>query len=232
MKLTALPVDQKEAFLFIGIHHRHLKDVLLPGCRYAMAIARDGEMVGAAVMGRPVAQKTNARPGIMEIARTCVLPGVLGGNSKLYRMCSTIAAELGYWKIQTFTLESESGVSLKAAGFFLERPAALDSARRPEQWGHSRKGRTRNLFGEPEVSLERKNRWVRILGQEPGVSSSDQRDGSQSPTENAEGSRLDPSASTPTTGSTGGRGRSPRLLDQPTVREAGSNQLPDAEPTT
>lgn len=165
--LVALPTDQAEAFAFVGLHHRHLKDVLLPGCRYALAIARDGEMVGAAVMGRPIAQKTSAKPGIMEIARTCVLAGVMGGNSKLYRMCSNIAAELGYWKIQTFTLESESGVSLRAAGFFLERPASEDSERRPNQWGHSRKGRTLNLFGEPEVALERKNRWVRILGKEP-----------------------------------------------------------------
>lgn len=104
--LVATPVFQSEAFAFIGLHHRHLKDI--EGGIVCNGISRDGTLVGVAVYGRPVAPKTAKDKGVAEIARTCVIPGVLGGNSKLYRMCAEQAKSQGYWKIQTFTLESES----------------------------------------------------------------------------------------------------------------------------
>lgn len=78
-----------------------------------------------------------------------------------------VARALGYWKVQTFTLQSESGASLRGAGFVLERPAAEDKARPKGAWGRSRPGRSANLFGEPEISTEPKNRWVCLLGPEP-----------------------------------------------------------------
>lgn len=166
MPLDASPITQLEAKLFIGLKHRHLKRVT--GGIVSVSIRRGGELVGAAMFGRPVASKTqNSIPGIAEVVRAAVIPGVRGGNSKLYKMCATIAREQGYWAIQTFTIESESGVSLRAAGFILDRPASEDEEKKPNQHGKYRIGRTLNLFGEPEIHKERKNRWVRILGKKP-----------------------------------------------------------------
>lgn len=166
MELVPTPITQKVAFRFIGLKHRHLKHIV--GGITCNGISRGGVLVGAAVYGRPVAPAAARDTCIAEIVRTCVIEGVLGGNSKLYRMCAEQARSQGYWKIQTFTLASESGVSLKAAGFFLERPAEDDTERVKGQWGNSRKkGFIPNLFGEPDTANQPKNRWVRILGKKP-----------------------------------------------------------------
>lgn len=103
---------------------------------------------------------------IVEITRVAVPEGIRNGCSKVYAALRDMARAAGYWKVQTYTLASESGASLRAVGFVLVRPANEDGGqRRHGQWGAHR--RTLSLFGEPEIASEPKNRWECVLRAEP-----------------------------------------------------------------
>jgi hypothetical protein len=54
------------------------------------------------------------------VLRLCIIDGIKNGCSKLYAACSRVAKEMGFEKIITYTLQSESGTSLKASGWILE----------------------------------------------------------------------------------------------------------------
>jgi hypothetical protein len=115
--LTIVPVTLKEANALVAALHRHHAPVV--GLRWAIGLARNGVLVGAAICGRPVAR---ALPQYQQIeVNRCVTDGTKNGCSKLYGACARIAAEMGYHDIETTILESEPGTSLIAAGWELRR---------------------------------------------------------------------------------------------------------------
>jgi hypothetical protein len=119
MKMQLTPVYQKEAFAFIKEKHRH--HVAPVGSLFQVGVKSNGVMVGVAVVGRVVARKTQQQYGkeICEVTRLCT-DGTENACSKLYAACARIAREMGYKKIQTFILKSETGISLKASGWIHE----------------------------------------------------------------------------------------------------------------
>jgi len=72
-------------------------------------------MVGAVIVGRPVARMT-PQYTVAEVTRL-VTNGHQNACSKLYAAAARAAEAMGFDEIQTFILASESGVSLKAAGW-------------------------------------------------------------------------------------------------------------------
>lgn len=74
------------------------------------------ELVGVAIAGRPVSKELQRR-GYCEVIRVCVIEGVEGGCSMLYRRVRRIAQLMGYERFISYTLPGESGASLRAAGF-------------------------------------------------------------------------------------------------------------------
>jgi len=147
------PVSFAEANRFIGEHHRHNDPVT--GHKFAVGLYKtvNGKdvLIGTATCGRPVAEKC-ARDGLtVEITRVCVTEG---GNScsMLYGACYRIAKELGYKKIQTYTLETELGTSLKASNFILENTRCGG-----KNWSGERKRINSKV---PEVM---KKRWARFM---------------------------------------------------------------------
>lgn len=113
MALATHAVELWEANEFIEKHHRHHAPVV--GHRFSLGVFGDGRMVGVAVVGRPVARMTNHRE-VVEVTRLCT-DGTPNAASKLYAACARAAHALGYRKIQTFILDTETGVTLKAAGW-------------------------------------------------------------------------------------------------------------------
>ena len=78
-------------------------------------------LIGCAVCGRPVSRYLD--DGFTcEINRLCT-NGAKNACSMLCGACCRIAKAMGYKRIITYILASESGVSLKASGFTCDGPA-------------------------------------------------------------------------------------------------------------
>lgn len=126
-----------------------------------------GELHGVAICSNPVARR--ADDGLtLEVSRICT-DGTHNACSILYGACARIAKEMGFRKIQTYILASESGTSLKASGWICEGQAGQIS------WMHKPSERTkeRNAFQQMELfnsqkkpPEEMKQRWAKYFGQE------------------------------------------------------------------
>ncbi len=108
-----VPVSLAEANGFVLMHHRHHKPVV--GSKFQVGVAAGGEIVGIAIAGRPVARGLDDGWTI-EVNRSCT-DGHPNVNSMLYGAVARAAFALGYRKVITYTLQSESGISLRAAGW-------------------------------------------------------------------------------------------------------------------
>jgi hypothetical protein len=113
MKLKIVPVFQREAFAFISAYHRHHKKPV--GSIFQIAVTDGKQMVGVAVVGRPVARKLQDGATV-EVTRLCT-DGTQNACSILYAACWRITREMGYDRLITYILESEKGVSLTASGW-------------------------------------------------------------------------------------------------------------------
>jgi hypothetical protein len=146
-KLKVIPLELRELNALVTLYHRHHKPV--QGHRFSIGVMLDGKVVGGASVGRPVARKTNQRT-VVEVTRL-VTDGTKNACSALYSAAARVAKELGYLKIQTFILDDETGVSLRAAGW------ALEGESKGRAGWHSRDGRRDD---QPECV---KHRYSRLL---------------------------------------------------------------------
>ena len=113
MGLRVVPITFKAAKEYIKVHHRHLKNVV--GTKFCIAVQDEVGLRGVAVVGRPVAR--GADDGFTVEVNRCCTDGTANACSMLYGAARRVAKELGYKKILTYTLSSESGSSLRAAGW-------------------------------------------------------------------------------------------------------------------
>ena len=163
MKLKLIPLTLKKANELIARLHRHHKPVV--GHRFTIGVEKDGELVGAAVTGRPVARMTE-QYSTAEVTRL-VTDGTPHVCSKLYSASARAAEAMGYDRIQTFILGSEPGTSLVASGWYRIKAngergecenGCTECTSDGGDWNHSwRKGRRTD---QPMVS---KQRWGRKL---------------------------------------------------------------------
>lgn len=114
--LRVIPCTLRAARVFVGRHHRHHAAPV--GGLFALAVERAGEVVGVAVVGRPVAR--GLQDGrTAEVTRVCVLDGARNACSMLYGAAWRAARALGYRRLVTYTLPEESGASLRGVGWRL-----------------------------------------------------------------------------------------------------------------
>lgn len=148
MSLRLIPMDRDTANVFVRRYHRHSKPVI--GYKFAVGVADEKhDLRGVAIAGRPVARELD-HGWTIEILRVCT-DGARNACAKLYAACCRAGTALGYRRAITYTLASERGSSLRAAGF---RPAAEV---RDRQWDcPSRPREERDLVGG-------KIRWEREL---------------------------------------------------------------------
>lgn len=107
------PIDFDEAVAFIEKHHRHHQPPV--GWKFGIGVNDGGKVVGVIVVGRPVARKFD-NGMTLEVTRCCT-DGTPNACSMLYSAAWRVARNLGYKRLVTYTLKSESGVSLTAAGW-------------------------------------------------------------------------------------------------------------------
>lgn len=115
--MWAMPITQKKANEFVALLHRHHPPVHADIFRVA-CIAEDGHLCGVAQAARPVSRYLDNGKTI-EVVRCCT-DGTYNVCSFLYTRLARIAKEMGYSKIITYILESESGTSLLASGWHKE----------------------------------------------------------------------------------------------------------------
>lgn len=130
--LELVPVSLKEANAFVQQYHRHHKPVV--GHKFSVGAANEkGEIVGVAIVGRPVSRYLDDG-WTLEVNRLCT-DGTKNACSFLYAAAWRCARNMGYKKLITYILDTESGSSLKAAGWKCVGQAGgkrWTGARRPE----------------------------------------------------------------------------------------------------
>lgn len=143
----------REANDFVELWHRHSARTSNDGGKFAIGLEHEGELVGVAIVGRPVARLLQVE-GAAELLRLCVTPSSpKGANSKLYSRCKRIWQLMGGTKLHTYTLSKESGASMRGAG--LKEPAATVAQ---AQWNRVARPRDeRSLYEEPKI------RWTETL---------------------------------------------------------------------
>lgn len=110
-----IPLTLKQANDFVTEHHRHHPKV--QGHRFSIGLMNKEEnLIGVSICGRPVAREFDFNK-ILEVNRLCVLENYPNACSKLYSTCARIAKEMGFEKIITYILQSETGNSLIACGW-------------------------------------------------------------------------------------------------------------------
>jgi len=112
LEIVPMPLDQANAFVLA--HHRHHQPVV--GAKFCLGVAvTGGAIVGVAIVGRPVARHLDDG-WTLEVTRVATT-GQPNAASALYGAARRSAFALGYRKLITYTLASEPGTSLKAAGW-------------------------------------------------------------------------------------------------------------------
>lgn len=113
-RLELVPVSLRDASAFVLRHHRHHPPPR--GGKFAIGVAVADQVVGVAITGRPVARHLD--DGFtLEVLRVAVLEGARNACSMLYGAAWRAAKAMGYRRCVTYTLASERGDSLKAAGW-------------------------------------------------------------------------------------------------------------------
>jgi hypothetical protein len=146
--MNVFPCTLKQANEIVArLHHKPAT-----GHRFSLGVEIENwEIVGACIVGRPVARKTE-QYRIAEVTRL-VTDGTKNACSILYAAAARAADAMGYWRIQTFTLPSESGASLRAAGWVFEGSSGGGS------WTRSTRRRRED---QPK---EKKFRWSKLLSE-------------------------------------------------------------------
>lgn len=128
-KLEAVPLELSQANEFVSQLHRHHDAVYRD--KYRIGASLNGKLVGIVQVGRPVSRMLDDGKTV-EVVRLCT-DGTKDVCSFLYSRAARIAKEMGYEKIITYILESESGTSLKASGWYQEAVTSGGSWSRPSR---------------------------------------------------------------------------------------------------
>ncbi len=127
--LILTPISLREANAFVGRHHRHHRPSR--GHKFSLAAAIAEEIVGVAIVGRPLSRHLDDGR-TLEVARLCT-PDPAHPNvcSFLYGASARAAFALGYDRVITYIRADETGVSLKAAGWMMTRVTKSELWDRP-----------------------------------------------------------------------------------------------------
>ena len=112
--MRVIPLTLKQANALVDDLHRHHKPVR--GHRFSLGLIDDDEILrGSVICGRPVARGCD--PYLtLEVTRL-VTDGTRNACSILYAAAARTAQAMGFDRIQTYTLETEDGASLRGSGW-------------------------------------------------------------------------------------------------------------------
>lgn len=146
--MKAVPLTLAAANDAVARLHRHHKPVV--GHRFSIGAEVDGVLVGAVIVGRPVARSVD-HTEVAEVTRL-VTDGTRNACSFLYGRAAAAAKAMGFREIRTYTLATEPGTSLRASGWECD-----GVVRRDGRGWNNRDGRRTDQPTEP------KQRWRKRL---------------------------------------------------------------------
>ena len=150
-RIRIVPLELADANAFVAAYHRHHQPVV--GHRFSLGAIADGKLVGAVIVGRPVARLINQRT-VLEVTRL-VADGTPNACSALYGAAARAGKAMGYERIHTYILDSETGVSLRAAGW------RSDGFTNGDTWDRPNRSR-------PDIQpLNVKQKWSKRLNEAP-----------------------------------------------------------------
>lgn len=143
-QLHIAPITITQAKELVRRHHRTHPRPPRSGL-FAIGLMRDGVLIGAAIIGRPISRHLD--DGFTaEVTRVVVPEGVKNGCSMLLGACGRASRAMGYRRTLTYSLPSESGSSLRAAGWRLvgeTKGGRWSRAGRPRLDTHPRQAKLR-----------------------------------------------------------------------------------------
>jgi hypothetical protein len=146
--LSLRPLNLQEANQLVSSWHRHHEPVVA-GHRFSIGACRNEQLVGAVIVGYPVARNTDPI-WIAEVTRL-VSNGSSNVCSFLYAAAARAAKAMGFRSIQTFILDSEPGTSLQAAGWILVNKSTGGS------WNNN------SRYRPPTLNVQPKQKWAKDL---------------------------------------------------------------------
>ncbi len=152
--LRVVPIELKEANAAVAAWHRHHQPC--QGHRFSLGVIDETDALrGAIIVGRPVARMAGHPRAVLEVTRL-VTDGTPNACSMLYAAAARVGKALGYARIQTYILEEETGVTLRATGWVCEGRAGGG------QWKHT-DGKPRRT----DQPTGAKARWAKHLNDDP-----------------------------------------------------------------
>lgn len=147
--ISAVPITLREASEFVANFHRHNKAP--QGGLFAVGASDGQQLIGVAIVGRPVARALNDGQ-TAEVVRCCVIDDApKGACSFLYARCWQAAKALGWSRLVTYTLQAESGASLRGAGW---RIVAELSKRNAGGWANRPGREWQSVVGQAKLRWE------------------------------------------------------------------------------
>jgi hypothetical protein len=116
-ELTLVPITLREANDFVAEHHRHSGRTSCNGGKFAIGCGTEEGLAGVAIVGNPIARML-MDGWTAEVLRVCVPPdGPKNSCSMLYGAAWRAWRAMGGRRLVTYTLQEESGASLRGAGW-------------------------------------------------------------------------------------------------------------------
>ena len=118
--MNAIPLSLAEANAFVEHNHRHHK--LVHRDKFRIGAVSEGHLIGVVQVARPVSRMLDDGETV-EVVRLCT-DGTKNACSFLYARAAKVAALMGFKRIVTYILETESGCSLAASGWHCDKEQA------------------------------------------------------------------------------------------------------------
>jgi hypothetical protein len=143
-KLYIVPVSLERANAFVSLLHRHNK--VVPGAKFCLGVIDEqGMLRGVAIIGRPVARLLD--DGLTLEVNRVATDGSPNACSALYAAARKTAFAMGYKRLITYTLQEESGASMRGAGW----KRAAETQASPTGW--------LNRAGRKVQAVYQSNKW-------------------------------------------------------------------------
>lgn len=130
-KIHVVPLTLVWANRYVSQWHRHHEPIPGHFAWFSIGAIADGTVRGAAIAGRPT-NRNNDDGQTVEVLRVAT-DGTPNAPSALLGACRRAASAMGAARVVTYTLDEETGASLRGAGWVREADGIVSKWHRSQQ---------------------------------------------------------------------------------------------------